>query len=69
MSFQHNPPKGICATEADVGRKVIYRAAPNYEPEEGVITSIGTVGNVFVRYSAGFTSQSTDMGDLDWVHP
>ena len=64
-----NPPKGIVATEKDVGRKVIYRTAPNYEPEEGVITSIGRIGNVFVRYGNGSTSQSTDMSDLDWMLP
>ncbi len=64
----HSPPKGIEATEADIGRKVIYRAAPGYEPEEGVITSIGRIGNVFVRY--GLTgSASTDKSDLDWVCP
>jgi hypothetical protein len=62
-------PKGIVATESDVGRKVIYRTAPNYEPEEGVITSIGRIGNVFVRYGSQCTSQSTDMSDLDWVMP
>lgn len=62
-------PKGIVATDEDVGRMVIYRTAPNYEPEEGVITSIGRIGNVFVRYGSGSTSQSTDMGDLDWTSP
>jgi hypothetical protein len=60
-------PKGIKATEKDIGRKVVYRTAPNYEPEEGVITSIGRIGNVFVRYGSGNTSASTDMNDLDWM--
>lgn len=59
------PPKGIKATEDDIGRTVIYRAGPLWLPEFGFITSIGRVGNVFVRYS-GSTSQSTDMNDLDW---
>lgn len=60
-------PKGISATDSDIGRKVIYRAAPGYEPEEGVITSIGRIGNAFVRYGSQTGSQSTDMRDLDWV--
>ena len=62
-------PKGIKATEADVGRAVVYRSAPDYRPEQGVITSIGRIGNVFVRYGLGTTSASTDMDDLDWVTP
>lgn len=62
-------PKGIVAGETDIGRKVVYRSAPQYAPEEGVITSIGRIGNVFVRYGAGCTSQSTDMSDLDWMVP
>jgi hypothetical protein len=65
--MSHLPPKGIDATDADVGRKVIYRAAPNFEPEEGIITSIGRIGNVFVRYGSQYGSQSTDMSDLDWL--
>lgn len=65
----HSPPKGIEATEADIGRKVIYRAAPSYEPEEGVITSIGRIGNVFVRYGSQAGNQSTDKSDLDWMMP
>lgn len=62
-------PKGIAPTDADVGRKVVYRTAPNFEPEEGVITSIGRIGNTFVRYGASQTSQSTDNRDLDWMLP
>lgn len=65
----NSPSKGIQPTEADIGRKVIYRSAPEFLPEEGVITSIGRIGNVFVRYGAGATSQSTDAGDLDWCFP
>lgn len=63
----HSPPKGIEPTEADIGRKVIYRSAPDYKPEEGVITSIGRVRNVFVRYGSGSTSASTSIEDLDWM--
>lgn len=62
-------PKGIQATEKDIGRAVVYRAAPEYLPEQGIITSIGRIGNVFVRYGLGGTSASTDMRDLDWVSP
>lgn len=62
-------PKGINATEHDVGRAVVYRSAPDYKPEQGTITSIGRIGNVFVRYGSGSTSASTDMTDLDWVSP
>lgn len=65
----HSPPKGISPTDADIGRKVIYRAAPGYEPEEGVISSIGRIGNVFVRYGSQAGSQSTDERDLDWMVP
>lgn len=65
----HQPPKGIVPTEDDVGRKVIYRAAPGYEPEEGVITSIGRIGNVFVRYGSAVNGVSTSKEDLDWVSP
>lgn len=64
-----NAPKGINPTEADVGRAVVYRAAPNYDAEQGIITSIGRIGNVFVRYGLGSTSASTDCNDLDWVSP
>lgn len=60
-------PRGIYPTEADIGRKVVYRSAPDYKAEEGVITSIGRIGNVFVRYGSGSTSASTDCGDLDWA--
>lgn len=62
-------PRGIKPTPADIGRKVVYRSAPGFEPEEGVITSLGRIGNVFVRYGAGSTSASTDASDLDWVFP
>lgn len=64
-----NPPKGINPTEADVGRAVVYRSAPDFRPEQGTITSIGRAGNVFVRYGLGSTSASTRVEDLDWVSP
>jgi len=63
-----SPPKGIDITkltDADIGRFVIYRAAPNYAPEEGPITSFNHK-YVFVRYGHGSTSAATDPKDLDW---
>ena len=63
----NNPPKGICVTSQDIGRRVIYRAGPDWEPEEGIIMSIGRIHNVFVRYGKVTTSKSTDMSDLDWA--
>jgi len=65
----HRAPRGITPQESDIGRAVVYRAAPDYKPEQGIITSIGRIGNVFVRYGLGSTSASTDIGDLDWVSP
>ena len=61
-----NPaPRGINPIQSDIGRKVVYRTAPNYEAEEGVITSLaGPL--VFVRYGASVISQGTSLGDLDW---
>jgi hypothetical protein len=59
-------PRGIDPTQGDIGRKVVYRAAPNYEPEEGVITSFND-RVVFVRYGSGVTSAATERCDLDWI--
>ena len=56
----------IDATQEDVGRRVIYRTAPDFEPQEGVITSVGW-GYVFVRYGLGDTSAQTAMKDLEWA--
>ena len=37
----NNPrsPRGINPTKSDIGRRVVYRSAPYYEAEEGVLTS------------------------------
>ena len=53
-------------TNTDIGRKVVYRAAPDIAPEEGVITSINDRG-VFVRYGHTGTSQLTRREDLEWM--
>lgn len=65
----HNPPKGIQPSHKDVGRRVIYRAAPGYEPEPGVITSVWDVNNAFVQFKPGCTSQRCSTCDLDWENP
>lgn len=61
-------PKGIEPTERDIGRAVVYRTAPMFEVEEGVITSFND-HCVFVRYGAKKHSQATSREDLDWVNP
>lgn len=63
---EHLRPKGIKVTDADIGRAVIYRAAPNFEPEQGVITSFNDK-YVFVRYGSGLRGVATDPDDLDWL--
>ena len=58
-------PRGINPLPSDIGRKVVYRTAPNYEAEEGVITSLaGPL--VFVRYGDAVNSAGTSLRDLDW---
>lgn len=59
-------PKGIKPTKEDIGRAVVYRTAPNYEPEQGIITSFNEK-NVFVRYHGTQGSQATNPDDLDWM--
>ena len=58
-------PKGIDPTPSDVGRMVIYRTAPNFEAENGVITSYNDTC-VFVRYCGLSQSQPTSRCDLDF---
>lgn len=58
-------------TEADIGRKVVYRERgdfPGRKIEEGVITSIND-HYVFVRYGSGTTSAATQRADLEWINP
>lgn len=63
-----NPPKGINPIETDIGRKVVYRAAPLYEPEEGILSSLSKVDNaVFVRYGNAVSGTATFTSDLDWA--
>jgi hypothetical protein len=58
-------------TDADIGRKVVYRAWNSWyrndvKPEEGVITSFNAA-YVFVRYGASTTSKATRRADLEWM--
>lgn len=56
-------------TDADVGRKVVYRAphVPTSETgDEGVITSV-TARWVFVRYGSDVGSKATPLELLDLV--
>lgn len=59
-------PRGIKPTLGDIGRQVVYRAAPDYKAEEGVITFVNAVF-VFVQYGIGATSKATSRHDLDWL--
>ena len=59
-------PRGIEPKLVDIGRKVVYRTAPNYDADEGVITSFGRT-IVFVRYGADVNSKATSRHDLDWL--
>ncbi len=57
----------INPTDADIGRRVIYRnGTPGYH-EVGTITSFNP-RYVFVRYH-GQTSMATRAEDLEWEHP
>lgn len=68
MSKERNAlePRGIDPSDLDIGRSVVYRTAPDYEPEQGVITSFNGSG-VFVRYQGKMHSQCTSRCDLDWA--
>lgn len=59
-------PKGIVCGPESVGRAVVYRDAPCYVPQEGVITSFNDK-YVFVRYGAKKHSEATNPLDLDFV--
>jgi hypothetical protein len=61
----------IDPTEADIGRKVVYRERGTHEGrkiEEGVLTSFKG-GAAFVRYGAAVSSCATDLEDLEWMSP
>ena len=64
--YWEKSPQRIDPTREDIGRHVVYRTAPNFEPYEGVITSFNDYA-VFVRYGASVTSQATNRNDLEWV--
>jgi hypothetical protein len=57
----------IDPTEADIGRRVIYRDLSGSKIEEGTISSF-TAQYVFVRYGTGSTAAATHRRDLEWVH-
>ena len=59
-------PRGITPTPSDIGRQVVYRAAPFYIAEEGVITSYND-DCIFVRYGNDVNSKATSRRDLDWL--
>lgn len=68
----------IQPTESDIGRGVIYRAAPAFEAEPGVITSLGRETpepgrrTIFVRYANQHPTapgQGTYADDLEWEFP
>ena len=61
-----NVPLGISPIKSDIGRKVVYRTAPQFEPEEGIITSYND-SCVFVRYGEQPNSKATSRCDLDFV--
>ena len=56
----------INPTEKDIGRQVVYRCAPLFKPEEGVITSYNNTC-VFVRYGSKVGSEATSREDLEWM--
>jgi hypothetical protein len=62
-------------TEADIGRKVVYRSFPNAEPEEGTITAMAKQSGqpdprfVFVAYPRSPNSQLTPCTKLEWMAP
>ena len=60
----------IIPTQADIGRKVIYRERGDHagrKVEEGILTSFNE-SYAFVRYG-GVTSAATDYADLEWMTP
>lgn len=58
----------IAPTQADIGRRVIYRPTRGHTVEEGVITSFNPA-YVFVRYGAHAGSKATPRELLEWLGP
>jgi hypothetical protein len=62
----------IRPTEADIGRKVVYRDPYRNEREEGVISSLPDPSNpnfghaVWVRFK-GPTGEMTPLDRLEWI--
>ena len=66
MKNQGSPSRGVNPTSRDLGRKVVYRGAPDYAAEEGVITGFSR-DYVFVRYGHDWHGKATSPRDLDWL--
>lgn len=68
-----DPLAGINPSLADVGRAVVYRAPPAFEPEQGVITALRLVRGraagayIFVRYGRDQHSKLTPLARLEWI--
>ncbi len=62
----------INPTEADIGRKVVYRDQFDQRPEEGVISSLPTPDNsnygkaIWVRFK-GPNGEMTPLDCLEWM--
>ena len=69
MTIKPNPlsPRGITPTPSCIGGRVVYRTAPDYKAEEGVITSYNDAC-IFVRYGNDVNSKATSRRDLDWTY-
>lgn len=62
----------INPSEADLGRKVVYRSRPDADPEEGVLSSLAKRGGeidhrfAFVRFR-GPSGELTPTDKLEWI--
>ena len=63
-------PKGIDITkltESDIGKGVVYKTAPDYEPQQGYITSFNK-SYIFVAFGTRTMGrgEACDPSDLEW---
>lgn len=51
-----------------IGRGVVYRSAPDFKPEQGIITSFNEK-NIFVSFGARTMGrgEACNPGDLEWL--